>query len=138
MSSQKGKAINVSEISGIALDYAVGCAVKIPVMICDLNGKRAIQRDGHLNQMIIFSPSANWNDIGQLISFYEIWFEVNRGAAESQMVRAIMDNLNPGSRGFRISSHGATHQEAACRAIVQAVFGGVFICPIEILEVQHV
>lgn len=108
--------VKTAELSGAALDWAVGIAEGIPLQIP--------VRDVVWSQYCeVYSPSVRWDFCGPLIEYYQICF----AAYPNSYFATLAHNDHCGS------AMGGTHLIAACRAIVAAKLGDTVQIPAELL-----
>ena len=123
--------INVSDLTGMALDWAVGMAVGKQLVIRSPigqpGGPRVVweQVGGH-GGVVWFAPSGNWAHGGPLLE-YRTW-----ALPYKSINRCHMDKFEARTPGG-IPHNGDTPLIAACRAIVAAELGVVVDVPDELL-----
>lgn len=117
--------VSVSALSGPALDWAVGYAVREDKFVA---GQFAGSREAWALDWICsasYSPSTEWAQCGPLIDKHAIGFwgyDADNWQAQSSPEDVVYTGIGP------------THLIAACRLIVAAKFGKVVSVPKELIS----
>ena len=128
--------VNVNELTGMALDWAVGMAIGKPLVIRSPIGQPSSPRMvweqvGDHGGVVWIAPSGNWAHGGPLIDRYTVDRDVlalNRGVRS----KCWSDGNGEEVMGYP-AVVGPTALIAACRAIVVAMIGPVVNVPDELL-----
>ncbi|MBD2811893.1 DUF2591 family protein [Xenorhabdus sp. Vera] len=123
--------LKTSELTGRALDWAVGLAVTDDDVKCDgqhisvtFNGGRYIYS---------WNPTTNWEQCGQLIERYTMDLTPVMGGTYCAGLSITTGALCPDDY-VNVEMYGATPQIAICRAVVAAQLGDEVEIPDELLE----
>lgn len=116
--------VKTSELSGKALDWATGKSMGNHVGI-DMDGRVKFITSYSPLEIILWQPSTDWNQCGNLIEAEGIEFKwVSDATLEAHSY------LHDPHYGY-----GLTHQEAACRLMVVSKLGDEVDIPDELMEV---
>jgi hypothetical protein len=124
--------VKTSELTGVALDWAVAQATGANVRIHTFEGNGAVQmvfdlENGHL--LATYSPSNSWNQCGPLIEKFRIELRT------SGVRRWYADKVFPHGAGEEDwCGFGYTALSAVCRAIVTAKLGDEIELPSELFR----
>ena len=133
--------IKTSELSGVALDWAVAQAVEEEIhyeYVDDERRKMLISkwedysRNGDFIQQEEWSPSTDWRQGGSLIERFDVYFDRYPLDQPGFVVARIGMDYQAGSNYFNNPS-SPNRLIAACRAIVSAKLGDEVDVPEELL-----
>ena len=125
--------VNVSDLTGMALDWAVGMAVGkrlvIRSPIGQPSGPRVVweQVGGH-GGLVWFAPSGNWAHGGPLLDQFQPDMKIGNDGLVVALLHAEMDDPLP-----LTMCRGETYLIALCRVIVADRIGSVVNVPDELL-----
>lgn len=123
--------IKTSELSGVALDWAVGIAVGEDVQVGP--GKKQLSVKCQVPGLLsCWSPSTNWSQGGTLIDQFDVYFDRYPLDQSGFVVARIGMDYQAGSNYFNNPS-SPNRLIAACRAIVSAKLGDEVDVPEELL-----
>ena len=125
--------VNVNELTGMALDWAVGMAVGKPLVIRSPigqpDGPRVVwEQVGNHGGVVWFAPSSNWAHGGPLIDRFKPDLQTGH---EGRIVALLHNNID--DKFPLIMCSGETYLIAACRVIVADRIGTVVNVPDELL-----
>lgn len=139
--------VKTSKLTGVALDWAVGTALKLPVEICQIfqygkpNGKCYISvgetdKDG---SEIDFNPSEDWSLGGELIEYKELTVEPIYTSGKIQCWQSYGHDLKYDERGYYIPGsdnkcYGPTPLIAVMRCYVTSIMGDEVDVPEELMK----
>ena len=117
--------VNVGDLTGMALDWAVGMAIGKPLVIRSPigqpDGPRVVwEQVGDHGGVVWFAPSSNWAHGGQLIEQFQPDMKIGN---DGRLV-ALLHNE---------TARGETYLIALCRVIVADRMGSVVNVPNELL-----
>jgi len=117
--------VNVNELTGMALDWAVGMAVGKPLVIRSPigqpDGPRVVwEQVGDHGGVVWFAPSGNWAHGGPLVEQFKPDMKIGNDGRLVARLRATM-------------CRGETYLIALCRVIVADRTGSVVNVPDELL-----
>ena len=121
--------VNVNELTGMALDWAVGMAVGKPLVIRSPigqpDGPRVVwEQVGDHGGVVWFAPSGNWAHGGPLIERFKPDLQTGN---EGRLVALLHNDSDV------IMCRGETYLIALCRVIVTDRMGSVVNVPDELL-----
>lgn len=125
--------VNVNELTGMALDWAVGMAVGKPLVIRSPigqpDGPRVVwEQVGDHGGVVWFAPSSNWAHGGPLIDRFKPDLQTGNYGRMVAILHAEMDDPLP-----LTMCSGETYLIAACRVIVADRIGSIVNVPDELL-----
>ena len=119
--------VKTSELTGVALDWAVAQATGANARIHTFKGNGAVQvvfdiDEPHL--LATYSPTNSWNQCGPLVDKFNVWLSGNgvvfHASCEPHMNDSIKD--------------GPSQKVAICRAVVTAKLGDEIELPAELFR----
>ena len=121
--------INVNDLTGMALDWAVGMAIGKPLVIRSPigqpNGPRVVwEQVGDHGGVVRFAPSGNWAHGGPLIERFKPDMKIGN---DGRLVALLHNETDV------TISRGETYLIALCRVIVADRMGSVVNVPDELL-----
>lgn len=130
--------INVNELSGAALDWAVGMAIGKPLVIRSPigqpNSHRVVwEQVGDHGGVVWFAPSSNWAQGGPLRDTYGVALWDVTGGNVAATIRGESADFWIDETELDADAVGPTALIALCRAIVAANIGSVVNVPDELL-----
>ena len=125
--------VNVNELTGMALDWAVGMAVGKPLVIRSPigqpDGPRVVwEQVGNHGGVVWFAPSSNWAHGGPLIDRFKPDLQTGN---DNKLVALLHNDIE--DRFPLLVCRGETYLIAACRVIVADRIGTVVNVPDELL-----
>ena len=119
--------VKTSELSGNALDWAVGMAIGNNQFINPFN--EVIRRQPDPIGLYRYNPSSDWSQCGPLIDGYSPVITICRGMVRTEI--ATLEN-DVSATGIGI---GITYTISFCRALVSLKLGDEVDIPDELMEV---
>ena len=121
--------VNVNDLTGMALDWAVGMAIGKPLVIRSPigqpDGPRVVwEQVGDHGGVVWFAPSINWAHGGPLIERFKPDMKIGN---DGRLVALLHNDTDV------TISRGETYLIALCRAIVADRMGSVVNVPDELL-----
>ena len=125
--------INVNELTGPALDWAVGTAIGKPMVIRSPTGQpsepvKVWEQVGDHGGVVWFAPSVNWAQGGPLTDRFRPDLETGNDDKLLALLHNDIDDKHP-----LIMCQGETYLIALCRVIVADRMGSVVNVPDELL-----
>lgn len=125
--------VNVNELSGPALDWAVGTAIGKPMVIRkpigQLSGDRMVwEQVGDHGGVVWFAPSVNWGQGGPLADRFKPDWQTGKDDKLIAVLHNDIDDEYP-----LIMCRGETYLIALCRVIVADRMGSIVNVPDELL-----
>ena len=125
--------VNVGDLTGMALDWAVGMAVGKPMVIRSPigqpGGPRVVwEQVGDHGGVVWFAPSGNWAHGGPLIEQFKPDMKIGNDGRLVALLHNNMDDQFP-----LIMCRGETYLIALCRVIVADRMGSIVNVPDELL-----
>ena len=125
--------VNVNELSGPALDWAVGMAIGKPMVIRSPIGRpsepvKVWEQVGDHGGVVWFAPSVNWDQGGPLADRFRPDLETGNDDKLLALLHNDIDDKHP-----LIMCQGETYLIALCRVIVADRMGSVVNVPDELL-----
>ena len=129
--------VNVSDLTGMALDWAVGMAVGKPLVIRSPigqpSGPRVVwEQVGDHGGVVRFAPSSNWAHGGPLIDRF---IPALQTCTDNEFVALLHSDLDDPSP--LLVCAGETYLIALCRVIVADRTGSVVNVPDELLSKRY-
>lgn len=126
---------NTSHLRGVALDYAVAKAAKVPLVTCT-DGAIALSACGRLMVADIhwtrWQPSRDWAQAGPLIEKNGIYVMPGCGTSKANLLQ--WDARIDDPEGEPWETAGATPLEAAMRCLAYAELGIEAEIPVQLCE----
>lgn len=125
--------VNVGDLTGMALDWAVGMAIGKPLVIRapigQPDGPRVVwEQVGDHGGVVWFAPSSNWAHGGPLIDQFKPDLETGKNDKLLALLHNDIEDRSP-----LIMCSGETYLVALCRVIVADRMGSIVNVPDELL-----